>query len=145
MQLNAAGDALSVATLRPGDVFGDMLAASEHAHSPVTVQAVTPCRVAFIRHSAIFTPLGHLQAVQCTLLQNMMRSAADKYFAQQLRMNILAEKTLRTKLLRWASAQGTHPVALPPRAELATYLGCERAALCRVLSRMKKNKEIEIK
>lgn len=145
IQLNAAGDALSVATLRTGDVFGDILAASKNAHSPVTVQAVTQCRVAFVRHSAIFTPLGHLHSAQCTLLQSMMRSAADKYFAQQLRMSILAEKTLRAKLLHWVAAQGGNPVALPPRAQLAAYLGCERAALCRVLSQMKNAGEIKIK
>lgn len=140
VQLTAGGDELSVAQLTAGDVFGDMLAASGQIKSPVSIQALTPCSVAYIRHEKLFVPLPMLQAEQCLLLQNMMRSMAEKYFLQERRVQALAEKSLRGKVLRYLRQQqrstGAAAVAVPTRSAMAAYLGCERSALCRVLSAM---------
>ncbi len=145
VKTNAAGDMLTAARLYSGDIFGDMLAASEHAKSPVTVQAENACKVAFIRYSALFKPQ---KTPRIAVLKNMLQNMSDKYFLQEQRVSVLAEKNLKDRVKRFLRyeerTQNTQTVAVPARSQLAAQLGCDRAALCRVLGEMKRSGELEV-
>jgi CRP/FNR family transcriptional regulator, dissimilatory nitrate respiration regulator len=145
VKTNAAGDTLTAARLKIGDIFGDMLAASAHAKSPVTVQAESACTVAFIKYASLFEPK---QTPRVDVLKNMLQNMSDKYFLQEQRVSVLAEKNLKNRITRFlryeARAQGTSAISVPPRAQLAATLACDRAAMCRVLGEMQKSGEIEL-
>ena len=74
---------------------------------------------------------------------------ADKYFALDRRVELLMLHSLREKVLHYLRTE-----ALPApggavrtpytRAGLAAYLGCERSALCRELSRMRRDEILQI-
>ena len=79
---------------------------------------------------------AHLQ-----LLHNWLQTISDKYFALDRRLELLCCKSLRGRICLWLLEQreeagaDTFDTALT-RAELASYLNCDRSALCRELSRM---------
>ncbi len=134
------GAQLLVTRLKPGAVFGDVLAGS-HAKSPVAITATAACRVLFLSYrrllqfSAEDAPLGR------RLLANLVAEISDKYFLLDDRLNLLLQKTIRKRvaafLLGAGSEAGSAPFSIPfTRAALADYLGCERSALSREISRM---------
>ncbi len=72
-----------------------------------------------------------------------MGSVGSKYFALMDRVELLTLKSLRSKicayLLQYARQVGADTFSVPhSRASMAEYLGCERSALSRELSRMQK-------
>ena len=125
--------------MKANSIFGDVLSGAIGFASPVTVQAVGPCRVLFIDYNQLLYshhPLAH------HVLQNMIQSISRKYFAQNKRMDILMLKSVRSKVLSYLEWQrqtkGTNTFAIDlDRRLLADFLGVERSALSRELSRMK--------
>ncbi len=147
-KITADGGLLSMAQMGPGGIFGDVMAASGRVKSPVTVFACQDCTVLWLPYERLLAgaciPAGDasLQAAHTQLLRNLIGLMADKYFALDQRVELLMLRSVRAKLLHYLRFQ------LPPgedgwrtvpfsRTRLAEYLGCERTALCRELSRMR--------
>ena len=134
------GGRLILSHMGPGGIIADVLTGSEHVKSPVTVLAAAPCEAAWLDARALFS-LGGAGAARA--LQNWMDLVAAKYFALDRRVGLLLEKRLRARLERYLREE------VPPRADgarmcpfsrtrLAEYLGCDRAALSREISRMER-------
>ena len=76
-------------------------------------------------------------------MQNYIALISDKYFALDRRVELLLCRGVREKLLYYLKTEAC-PVPgggrrTPfTRAALASYLGCERSALCREIGRMRK-------
>ena len=133
------GEEIIVSYMDTNKIFGDVLSGAIGFASPVTVQAVGSCRVLFIDYNQLLYsrhPLAH------RVLQNMIQSISRKYFAQNKRMDILMLKSVRSKVLSYLEWQRqikggkTFSIDLDRRL-LADFLGVERSALSRELSRMK--------
>lgn len=140
-----AGQEIVVSRLAPASVFADVLSGANGFLSPVTVQAVTACQVLFIDYKRLlYTP--HPAAHR--ILQNMIQNISLKYFAQNQRLDLLMIKGVRQKLFAFFSlhSQGgtcdCFEIGMN-RQQLADYLGIERTALSRELSRMKQEKLID--
>ena len=139
------GEEIIVSNMKANSIFGDVLSGAIGFASPVTVQAVGPCRVLFIDYNQLLYshhPLAH------HVLQNMIQSISRKYFAQNKRMDILMLKSVRSKVLSYLEWQrqikGTNTFAIDlDRRLLADFLGVERSALSRELSRMKADRLID--
>lgn len=135
------GVGFTVSRLGPGDAFGDVLAGGE-GPSPVTLSTPTGCTV--LRFPYLRLLQGSAQGdLQRRLLQNLVRVVSAKYFALQARLDLLLIRSLRGRiasyLLGEMDAAGRPTFQIPfDRAALAAYLGCERSALSRELSRMAK-------
>ena len=133
------GEEIIVSNMNTNSVFGDVLSGAIGFASPVTVQAVGACRVLFIDYNQLLYshhPLAH------RVLQNMIQSISRKYFSQNKRMDILMLKSVRSKVLSYLEWQrqikGSNTFAIDlDRRLLADFLGVERSALSRELSRMK--------
>lgn len=133
----------------PGGIFADILAGSRGAKSPVTVTAATDVTVLLIPYKSLLRPGVPLDAAHAAVLQNLVAAMADKYFALDRRVELLMLHSLREKVLHYLRTE-----ALPApggavrtpytRAGLAAYLGCERSALCRELSRMQRDGILQI-
>lgn len=141
------GSQLMMARMGPGGVFGDVICGSRSQKSPVTVVAATPVRALWIPYARVLGG-GGSPAHTC-FLQNLIALLADKYFALDRRLEFLMVRTLREKLLRYlqseAVREGDGRCKTPfTRAQLAAYLGCDRSALCRELSRMQRDGLLEV-
>ncbi len=135
----ANGEEIIVQVLTENRIFGDVLSGADGFASPVTVQAQTDCSVLFINYEKLlYSPLPQTHRI----LQNMIQNISLKYFAQNKRMEILMMKSVRSKVmayLEWqAAAKGSRNFAIDmDRQLMADFLGVERSALSRELSRMK--------
>ena len=135
------GGRLILSHMGLGGIIADVLTGAEHVKSPVTVLAAAPCEAAWLDARALFD-LGGGGAAR--VLQNWMDLVAEKYFALDRRVGLLLEKRLRARLTQYLRAE------LTPRADgarvcpfsrtrLAEYLGCDRTALAREISRMERD------
>lgn len=142
------GTEVLITHLEPGDLFGDVLSGSS-LKSPVTILARTDCAAVFFPYDKIIHPCQSLHYSHTQLMQNLVATISEKYFALNRRVDLLILKSLRAKLCTWlldeAARQGkdTFSVGLN-RAGLADYLNCERSALSRELNRMQKEGLIEL-
>lgn len=145
----ADGALLTLTRMGPGGLFADILAGSRDAKSPVTVTAATPVTVLLLPYRRLLRPGAALDAVHAAVLQNLIAAIADKYFALDRRVELLMLRSVREKVLHYLR---TEAVRLPDgalqtpydRAGLAAYLGCERSALSRELSRMRRDGILQI-
>ena len=133
------GEEIIVSNMNANKIFGDVLSGAIGFASPVTVQSVGGCRVLFIDYNQLLFshhPLTH------RVLQNMIQNISRKYFAQNKRMDILMLKSVRGKVLAYLDWQrqikGSKTFSIDlDRRLLADFLGVERSAMSRELSRMK--------
>lgn len=140
----ADGALLTLTRMGPGGLFADILAGSRDAKSPVTVTAATPVTVLLLPYRCLLRPGAALDAVHAAVLQNLIAAIADKYFALDRRVELLMLRSVREKVLHYLHTEAEHlpngALRTPyTRAGLAAYLGCERSALCRELSRMRRD------
>lgn len=134
------GEEIIVSQMAPNSIFGDVLSGAIGFSSPVTVQALKSCRVLFINYQQLLfadAPATH------KVLQNIIQNISRKYFTQNKRTDILMLKSVRSKILSYLEWQksinnsNSFSINLDRRL-MADFLGVERSALSRELSRMKK-------
>lgn len=141
------GGSVAITHMGPGGVFGDVLSGSSE-HSPVTVLADEPCVAVYLPYYKIIHPCPNLHESHCQLLQNLVTTISNKYFALDRRVELLICKSLRARICIWlldeASRAGSDTFTVPfTRAGLAEYLNCDRSALSRELGRMSREGLIE--
>ena len=141
------GRQLVVGQFGPGGVFGDVLV-SGRRESPVTITALCESLVLFVPVQALTSPHGAPPAGHACLVRNLLRIISEKYFELDRRLDLLLLKSLRGRLslflMQEAATAHSNTFCIPMnRAQMAEYLGCERSALCRELSRMQKDGLIE--
>ena len=77
------------------------------------------------------------------VLKNLIHSVSDKYFALQFRINCIACRSLREKIMYYLVTVGGHskePFNIPlDREALADFLCTDRSALSRELSSLRKD------
>lgn len=136
-----AGEQFTVMRMGPGGVFGDVLSGS-HRKSPVTVTAGGPVRVMLIARSRMLALPGREAELFRRLLRNLVAVISDKYFSLDARIDLLLIRGLRKRIAAFLldsmpPGQENGWFTIPyTRAAMAGYLGCERSALSRELSRM---------
>ena len=94
------------------------------------------------------TMMPKLHSAHLQLMQNLVLTISDKYFALDRRVELLICKSLRARISLWlldeAHRAGSDTFTTPlTRAGLAEYLNCDRSALSRELSRMQHDGLIE--
>ena len=141
------GASVAITQMGPGGLFGDVLSGSNQK-SPVSVLAETACLAMYLPYNKIVHPCANLHECHCQLLQNLIATISDKYFALDRRVELLICKSLRARISIWlldeAKHAGSDTFAVPlTRAGLAEYLNCDRSALSRELSRMQREGLVE--
>lgn len=132
------GGRLILSHMGAGGIIADVLTGSQRVKSPVTVLAATPCEAAWLDARALFTARCDGAGI---VLRNWMDLVAEKYFALDRRVGLLLEKRLRARLVQYLRtelvprANGAR-VCPFSRTRLAEYLGCDRTALAREITRM---------
>ena len=146
--VSAGGELRSVNVFLPGDEFGDILSGSGE-RSPVSVRALGRCAAARLSFDSLLSARG-AESARAQLLRNLVRTASRKYFALSRRVSLLLETRLKRRVTAYlgqlAEEQGGGTVTAPyDREGMARYLGCERSALSRELSRLRDEGAIEYK
>ncbi|NCC67861.1 MAG: Crp/Fnr family transcriptional regulator [Clostridia bacterium] len=142
-RLEADGRAVIVNEFGGGSVFGDVLSGVQEK-SPVTVTMTADGQVLRLPFSSLIVRTGVDPAVQERVLRNLIGEIAEKYLALQRRLELLLCPSLRSKiaayLLRESEKRRSAEFELPhSREQQARILGCDRSALSRELSRMKRD------
>lgn len=142
-RLEPDGRAVIVNEFSAGSVFGDVLSGVQEK-SPVTVTMTADGEVLKLPFSSLIVRTGVDPAVQERVLRNLIGEIAEKYLALQRRLELLLCPSLRSKiaayLLRESEIRCSAEFELPQsREQQAKILGCDRSALSRELSRMKRD------
>lgn len=131
------GNQMIMANVPAGETFGESLCFLRR-ETAVYISAVTDCSVLWLRLDGVRKPQGMLEL---ELTQRFIAMLASRALAMNDRIQILSKLTLREKLIAFFSQYGGRgsEFTLPFRREdMALYLGTNRSALSRELSRMQR-------
>ncbi|MBE5816922.1 MAG: Crp/Fnr family transcriptional regulator [Clostridiales bacterium] len=124
-----------------GNVVGEILACTQGAKSPVEVVARGESELYLIKYDSLFSPDLSRNPEYTVFLKNLMKTISRQYFDLQKRSSYLRMVSLRRKIITYLKdyphTQGEWFEIKFSREELAGYLGVNRSALSRELSRMK--------
>lgn len=126
----------------PGDLFAEAFACAGVLRLPVSVEACEPTDV-------LLLDAGRLSAVcpaacphHAQIIRNLLRLMAEKNVGLARKVEHMARRTTRDKLLSYLSAEarrsGGSAFSIPfNRQQLADYLAVDRSAMCSELSRLR--------
>ena len=132
------GNPMMMANVPPGETFGESLCFLER-ESPVYALAVTDCQLLHLRLIHLHHPQGTFEE---ELARRFTAMLAERTLAMNNRIQILSKLTLREKLITFFSQYGSagRTFTVPFRREdMALYLGTNRSALSRELSKMRRD------
>ena len=124
------------------NIFGETFVISGSGSSNVSFRAAADCEILFLSFNKLLHSCTKACQFHHQLIDNMVLLIAQKNMQLMEKLEIISHKTLREKILAYLSQQAQHHndknFTVPMgRLELADYLGADRSALSRELSRMK--------
>ncbi len=126
----------------PSEAFGCAQSCLMEKPALLTVVAKKKTEILFVKLSKLFRP----EALRCPYASlatvNLLKQTARENFAQNQRIRVMSQKTMRDKIwvmLSQMERDGDKITLSMNRQELADYLGAERSALSRELARMKQD------
>lgn len=143
------GNRMIMTTVARGDMFSESLAVTACRESPINATAAEDTWILWlsadiIRRNESDNPVKNM------IVLNFINAVANKCLMMNDRVQILSKKTIREKVITYlsqVSEQGKKLELKIPfdRQGMADYLGVERSALSRELSRMEKEGIISYK
>ena len=135
------GNRMIMATVSPGETFGESLCFLGVREAPVSITAEEDSAVLRLSPASLSRAGADPQEAEFTRRFTAMLAA--RTLQMNSRIQILSKLTLREKLLTFFSDQakktGADTFSVPlDRKDMATYLGADRSALSRELARMKR-------
>ncbi|WP_066649702.1 Crp/Fnr family transcriptional regulator [Christensenella timonensis] len=131
-----------IATIHPGEVFGEAFACAGLLESPLAVSAGEASEILFLQVDKILTSCGNACVFHSELIRRLVRMLARKNLVLNRKMDFLSRRTTREKLSAYLLSEYGQKKANPflidlNRNELADYLSVDRSAMSRELSRMR--------
>ncbi len=140
---NIEGDRTIISTLSEGDYFAEAICCAGVEESPVSVQVSSDATVVLLNFSRILHTCSKSCLFHTKLIENMLYVMANKNIALQNRMEIISQKSLRSKVINYlqslATRQGRNVTIPFNREEFADFLCVDRSSLSHELSRMKQD------
>ena len=141
-----AGERVIMASVPPGNTFGESLCYLEVEDSPVWIISSAECDVLWLRCDTLRS-VGD-DPLERQIYRRFVTMLAERALSMNDRIQILSKLTIREKLLTYfsqcARAAGSRTFTVPlDRESLAAYLGVNRSALSRELSTMQRDGLIE--
>lgn len=139
---NIDGNIVILSELSSGEIFAEAFLCAGITVSPVTVQGSSDCEILFINYNKVNNTCSKHCQHHYKLLQNMLRLIARKSVMLSQKIEIMAGRTIREKLLLYLNAQkgmaNSKMFTIPyNREELAHYLCVDRSAMSRELCKMR--------
>jgi len=139
---DADGVQMIMATNSAGDSFGESLAFLKTPEIPVYIIAIEDCRVLWLSFERIINPASGM--CNHEYMNRVITCFAKRALKMNDRIQVLSKRSLRQKLFtllsQYQQKSGARTFDIPlSREDMAVYLGCDRSALSRELSNMKKD------
>jgi CRP-like cAMP-binding protein len=136
------GNQAILAVMPEKSIFGETFVCSRSYNSTVSFRAATDCDILFLSFDKVLHSCSKACEFHNKLIDNIVILIARKNIQLMEKLEIISSKTLREKILIYLSRQAQRNNRLKftipmGRLELAEYLGADRSALSRELSRMK--------
>lgn len=137
------GNRSILAQVDPGDLFGESVAAVG-ATLPVDILAAQDSQIALIDCSRITVSCCNACGFHSQLIQNLLQVIAEKNLQYNQKLEIIAQRSTREKLLAYLHSQakraGSNSFTIPfDRQALADYLGVERSAMSAELGKLRRD------
>lgn len=135
------GNRMIMATVTAGETFGESMCFLKTEEQPISVTAVADCRILWMKTDALDRFCSGCTPGRHAIVHRFLSMIAQRALVMNDRIQILSKGSLRTKLIAFFS-QNAHKYAsdsfaLPmDRSDMAAYLGVDRSALSRELSKM---------
>lgn len=132
----------------PGALYGVAFSIGQ-AQSPVQLTAMSDCEVIELDLAKLFNDAAQLPSFYGRVMGNLTKFLAQEDIHDTIRMHIASQKTIHDKLVVYLnhlpkSADGYRQIPYS-QTGLAAFLGVNRSALVRSMSKMKDNGEIVIR
>lgn len=125
-----------------GDIFGETYAELPSVELGVNVMATEDSEILFLNVGKIMTTCSSSCRFHSRLIHNLLAVTAQKNLMLTRKMEYMAQRTIREKLLTYLSAEsqrsGSPRFEIPfNRQQLADYLSVDRSAMSRELCRLR--------
>lgn len=132
----------------PGGIFGETFAATVATPSYLSVIATEDSRILYLDMKKLLTTCGEACDHHHKLIRNLVSELAEKNVMLNEKIGHMSKRTTREKLLSYLSAQsrqkGSITFEIPfNRQQLAEYLGVDRTAMSKELSKLRKEEVID--
>lgn len=139
---NAEGNRIVMTLLKPGDIFGEIIAFSSRMTWPATVQAQEPCVILFLPRGKIVGECDSMCSWHRILIQNFLRIISQRAMMLNKKVEYLTIKSMRGKISTYLVEQYNKVknvnITLPlNRNELSDFLNVSRPSMSREMSKMK--------
>ncbi|MDR3278934.1 MAG: Crp/Fnr family transcriptional regulator [Synergistaceae bacterium] len=137
------GNRSILARVEPPEIFAEAFACAGLERSPVSVVAVEDCEVLAMDFKKIVAICPQSCAFHARLIENMLGVLARKNVSLVRKLEHVAKRGTRGKLLSYLSSraleEGADSFDIPfKRQELADYLSVDRSAMSSEMSKMRK-------
>lgn len=137
------GNKSIVATVEPGEIFGESFVCAEVEKIPVTVIATEPSAVLLIDCNRVLHACNHACAFHSRMIFNLMKVVAMKNLVFHQKIEITSKRTTREKLMAYlllqAKKNGSQSFTIPyDRQGLADYLEVDRSGLSAEISKLRR-------
>ncbi len=135
------GEQTLLTYMNKGELFGENFAVQKSSNSAVTFIASTKVEVLFLPASNIIHVCPKNCSFHARLTQNMFNLLGQKSVSLINKIEICSKPTIREKILAYLSLiaqnQRSRYITVPTnRSQMAEYLGVNRSAMTRELSKM---------
>jgi CRP-like cAMP-binding protein len=142
------GNQTILAEIRPGQIFAETYALAPDTPLSVNAYALTDCNVLLMNASSVLRACPKACSFHQTLIQNLAEILASKNLMLTGKLEHMAQRTTRNKLLSYLSVQslqtGSSTFEIPfNRQQLADYLAVDRSAMSSELSKLQKEGLLE--
>lgn len=136
-----AGNRTVISNLLPFQIFGESFSIAKVNMYPVSVQAAADSTVILLKSDKITSTCENACIFHKRLIDNMLKLIARKNINLNKRIDCVTQKTTRQKLIFYLAyemqMERKYEVKIPfNRDELADYLGVNRSALSREISKL---------
>ncbi len=142
------GNNIILAELSEGALFAEAFVLGEMSKIPLSVFAAEKSDILFLNKDRTITPCSAGCDFHFDVSKNMVKILASKNIFLTERVEHLAKRTLRDKILSYLSSEsakaGSRTFTIPfNRQDLSDYLAADRSALSSVLSKLRNEGIIE--
>lgn len=138
------GNHIVMADVTPGSLFAEAMACSGVTESPITAEATANTAVLWFHCAPLRDDTFFTDPLCARFGVNLLHAVSERSLRFNDRIQVLSKKTIREKLITFFSQQVQQQKSLQitlnmDRSTMADYLGVERTALSRELSRMQRD------
>jgi len=142
VRIDVEGNRTVLEVMNAGDVFGEVIAFSGQNMDSMIVECTENCKVLFLRYDQITKRCENACVHHSVLVQNLFQMLSTKTLRLSERVEILACRSIREKLLHYfrlrASQEHSNTFSLPfSLSTLADYIGTDRSAMMREMKKLR--------